>query len=165
VAQTSRLEVSGGFQAVRVPEQTLPYGWSADVAGNLNDVWSVVGEASGAYKTESDENLGVDVNLSMHAFGTGVRWSRRGAARIVLFFQVLSGVARASAKAEILGTKVGGSYTRFMLQPGGGLNLKVNETFGVLGQVDYRRVFLDEEEDGDPGQNQFRILVGVRFAL
>jgi hypothetical protein len=51
-----------------------------------------------------------------------------------------------------------------MLQPGGGVNLKINQSIGVVGQVDYRRVFLDEE-GSESGKNHFRIGVGLRFGF
>jgi hypothetical protein len=163
-AQTSRFEVSGGYQTTRTADQTLPIGWSADIATNLNRTWSVVGEINGAYKIEQDEDLGVDVKLSLHSLGGGARWSSRVASRLVPFLQLLAGAARISAHTEILGSKVGDSSTKFMLQPGGGVNLTMNETFGVVGQVDYRRVFLDEDAR-EAGQNQLRAFVGIRIGL
>jgi Outer membrane protein beta-barrel domain len=158
-----RIEVSGGYQVTRVPNQVLPVGWSADIAGNLNDAWSIVGEAAGAYKKERNEDLEADVKLSIHTVGTGPRWSRRGEG-IDLFAQLLTGVARVTAKANVLSTTIRGSATSFMLQPGAGMNVKVNQTFGMLAQADYRRVFRDEEEDID-SLNVMRIFVGCRFGF
>jgi len=37
--------------------------------------------------------------------------------------------------------------------------------WGIVGQVDYRRVFLDKEKDGESGENEFRVFVGIRFIL
>lgn len=164
-AQTSRVEVSSGYETTRVADQTLPIGWSLDIATNLNGPWSVVGEVSGAYKVEEDRDLGTDVRLSLYSLGTGARWSSRVATRIVPFLQALAGAARTRAHTNILGTKVGDSSTEFMLQPGGGVNVRLNHGFGIVGQVDYRRIFLDREDDRESGQNQFRVLVGVRFGL
>ncbi len=163
-AQTSRIEVTGGYQTVRVLDQTLPLGWSADCAANLDAAWSIVGEASAAHKTERDENLGFDVDLSLHAFGAGARWSSRAGRRIIPFLQVLAGAVRARAKAVVLGVQIGDSSTRFTLQPGGGVNVRVTDALGLVGQIDYRRIFLDEEEDGESGRNEFRIFVGLRLA-
>jgi hypothetical protein len=164
-AQTPRVELSGAYQWTRAAEQTLPYGWSADLGTNLNRTWSVIGEVSGAYRSREDEDLGADVRLSIHSLGAGPRWSGRVGERIVPFLQVLAGAARLSAGTEILDRDVGDSSTRFMLQPGGGLALRLTETFAVLAQVDYRRVFLDDEKDRASGQDQFRVLVGVRVGL
>jgi hypothetical protein len=35
----------------------------------------------------------------------------------------------------------------------------------VVLAADYRRVFLDEEEDGESGENQFRFFAGIRLLL
>ncbi len=86
-AQTSRVEVSGGYAITHAADQLLPFGWSADIATNLNRTWSMVGEVSGAYKVIEDEDLGVDVNLSLYSLGAGARWSSRVAPRIVPFVQ------------------------------------------------------------------------------
>jgi hypothetical protein len=164
-AQASRFEVSGGYQTTRVADQGLPFGWSADVATNLNGTWSVVGEVSGAYRIEEDQDLGVDVRISVHSLGAGARWSSRVASRIIPFLQVLGGAARAAASARLFDKDVGDTSMNFMLQPGGGVNLKMTETLGLVGQVDYRRVFAEDEEDRASGANQFRVFVGARVGL
>jgi hypothetical protein len=164
-AAQSRVELSGAYQWTRAAEQTLPIGWSADIGANLNRTWSVIGEVSGAYRSREDEDLGVDVGLSVHAVGAGARWSGRVGDRIVPFLQVLAGAARTSATTEISGREIGNSSTKPMLQPGGGVVLKLNGTFAIFGQVDYRRVFFDDEEDRASGENQFRVLAGVRVGL
>jgi hypothetical protein len=163
-AQVSRLAVSGGYQITRAANQTLPIGWSGDVAATLSTKWSIVGEVSGAYRIEKDEDLGVDVRVSIHSFGAGARWSSRVATRILPFLQLLGGAARAATDARLFDTSVGDSATKFMVQPGGGVNLRVTETFGLGGQVDYRRVFVDDES-GRSGGNQFRVVIGVRVSL
>jgi hypothetical protein len=57
------------------------------------------------------------------------------------------------------------SATKFMLQPGAGVVMVAGDGWGIVGQVDYRRIFLDEDEDGESGQNQFRVFVGIRLIL
>ena len=163
-AQPFRFEVSGGYQTTRAADQTFAVGWSLDLSRSLDDAWGVVAEISGAHRVEGDGDLGVDVKLSLHSLGAGARWSRRGATRIVPFLQMLAGVTRVSAHAEILGTEVGGSSTEFMLQPGGGVNVRLNERVGLVGQADYRRVFLDDS-DRESGESQLRALLGVRVGL
>lgn len=165
VAQAPALEVSGGYQGTRATDQALPAGWSADVAGRLNATWSVVGEASGSYRTEGDEDLGVDVGLSVHSLAAGLRWSRRPGNRIVPFLQLLAGAARIRARAQFLDTAVGEGATDFMVQPGGGVHVKVTEILGLVGQLDYRRVVVDAADDSDSGANQFRVLLGIRVGL
>ena len=60
--------------------------------------------------------------------------------------------------ARLFDTDVGDASTNFMLQPGAGVNLKMTETLGLVGQVDYRRVFVEDGEDAASGANQFRVL-------
>jgi hypothetical protein len=51
-----------------------------------------------------------------------------------------------------------------MVQAGGGVTVTLNGRWGLVGQVDYRRVFLDES-DGESGENQLRVVLGVRVGL
>ena len=162
-AQPSRFEVSGGYQATRTADQIFAVGWSADVSGNVNDAWGVVAEISGTHREEADADIGADVTLSIHSFGGGLRWSKRGS-RIVPFLQMLAGASRMSAQAEVQGTGIGDSLVKFMLQPGGGIDVRLNERLGLVGQADYRRVFLDDSA-GESGENQLRVFLGVRFGL
>ena len=164
-AQRSRVDITGGYQFTGQGVQTLPLGWSAGIGTTLSGPWSIVGEVSGAYRVEEDEDLGVDVRLSIHVLGAGARWSRRAAARFTPFLQVLGGAARAAANARLLDTDVGDTSTTFMLQPGGGVYLRMSETLGLIGQADYRRVFLDQEQDGESATDQFRLFIGVRVGL
>ena len=164
MAQASRVEVSGGYAITHAEDQTLPVGWSAGVAANLNRTWSLVAEANGAYKTESDEDLGTDVKLKIHSVSGGARWSIR-VTRVVPFVQVLAGAAHLSARARVLDRRVGDAVTKFTLQPGAGVDFEVNDSLGVIGQVDYRRVFFDEQDAVAAGENQWRAVIGIRFSL
>jgi hypothetical protein len=38
----------------------------------------------------------------------------------------------------------------------------VADGLGLVGSIDDRRVFLDEDEDGEPGENEVRVFIGVR---
>ena len=163
-AQPSRFDLSGGYQVIRAADHTFPVGWSLDLSRSLHPAWGIVAEISGARRVEEDGDLGVDVKLSLHSVGAGARWSMRGAKRTVPFLQMLAGVTRVSAHAEIVGTEVGSSSSEFMLQPGGGVNVKLNERLGLVGQADYRRVFLDDS-NGESGENQLRVFLGARIGL
>jgi hypothetical protein len=50
-----------------------------------------------------------------------------------------------------------------MIQPGVGVNVKVAGRLGIFGAGDYRRVFLDKATYGESGQNEFRVLLGIRI--
>jgi hypothetical protein len=55
-------EFSAGWRLLTLPDafggdsQTMPLGWYADVAGNLNRVFGVVGEVGGNYKNFNELN-------------------------------------------------------------------------------------------------------------
>jgi hypothetical protein len=57
------------------------------------------------------------------------------------------------------------SDTVFMFQPGGGVHLPVGSRWGLFGQIDLRRSFLDEEENLDSRRSDVRLWVGLRFAI
>jgi hypothetical protein len=79
--------ISAPYTLLNVPNafgtqrETLPLGWYADVAGNLNRAIAVVGEISGNYKSfeETETQFGVnvrtDVDLNIHTFLGGVRFN------------------------------------------------------------------------------------------
>jgi hypothetical protein len=165
MAQMPRVEVSAEYQVVRAGNQTLPIGWNVDAAANLTRRWGIVGEAGGTQRIERDRDLDVDVTLSVQSIGAGLRWSNRATTSIVPFVQVLAGASEIAARAQILQTGIGGSSTKFMLQPGGGVSIMTTRLFGFVGQVDYRRVFLDRPDRVNPGANQFRALMGVCVGL
>jgi hypothetical protein len=162
-AQTPLVELTGGYQLTRVPDKALPVGWAVDAAVNLDASWGLLATVSGAYATEQDGDLGTAVHLSLHTFGAGARWSRRAATSIVPFLHLLVGAGRVSARAKILDTSFGDSSTDFMLQPGGGVSFRLSDRSGLVGQMDYRRIFLDEEEDVMSGRNEIRLFVGLRI--
>jgi len=65
----------------------------------------------------------------------------------------------------LFSTVVGDSRSSFMLPPGGGVNVRMDDSTGIVGQIDYRRTFLDDEKDGESNENRFRIVVGMRFSF
>jgi hypothetical protein len=155
---TPTWETSAGYQLLHVPDQTFPFGINVDGARNFGP-WSIAAEAGWAI------NKSNDVTYNVLNFGAGPRWSARSKAPVWPFAQVLAGLVYTHASAGVLGLNASESTTRFMLQPGGGVVFVAGDGWGIVGQVDYRRVFLDEDKDGDSGQNDFRVFIGVRFVL
>jgi opacity protein-like surface antigen len=160
---TPTYELSAGYQLTHVPDQTLPLGVAVDGAWNYSSRLGLVGEIGWSHK--SDDDAGVDTSLSLWHFGAGPRFNLRNNPRFVPYAQVLAGAVHARSKVEIGNNEAKDSATRFMLQPGVGVNVIAGDGWGVFGAVDYRRVFLDEDEDGDSGENDFRIFVGLRMIL
>jgi hypothetical protein len=151
-------ETSAGYQLLHVPDQTFPFGLNVDGARNFGP-WGIAAEAGWSFD-KSD-----DVTYNVFNFGAGPRWTARSKASIWPFAQVLAGLVYSRASTDVVGLNLSDSTTRFMLQPGAGAVFLAGDGWGIVGQVDYRRVFLDEDKDGESGQNDFRVFVGVRFIL
>jgi hypothetical protein len=164
-AQTPTTELSAGYQFTRPPDLNLPLGWYVDVSGNVAPMFAIVGEVSGAYKSETIAvgTSSVDATVRLHTFMGGVRVAARTNPRVVPFGQVLLGAARASGGVTASGPAVSvlaqtDADTEFALQIGGGVNLMTSGTFGVRLGADYRRIFVS-----DGGENEFRLMAGVVF--
>jgi opacity protein-like surface antigen len=156
-------EISGGYQLLHVPDQTFPFGLNVDGAWNPTGSLGLVGEIGFALDSEDEDN--VDVDTTVWNLGVGPRWNFRSTSRVLPFAQVLVGAAHARGSTEIAGQEFSDSATRFMLQPGVGVYYNAGDGWGVVGSVDYRRVFLDEDEDGESGENEFRVFLGIRLLL
>ena len=152
-------EVTFGYQVLHVPDETFPFGLNLDGAWNRSKAFGLAGEIGWAH--DSDD----DVSFNFWHLGAGPRFNARPAGRIWPFGQLLVGLAHVRASAEINDEDFSDSETRFMLQPGVGVNVIGGDGWGIVGQVDYRRVFLDEEEDGQSGENEVRVFVGFRWIL
>jgi len=188
-AQTPRIEVSAGYQfldisadlaslatgEIPVPsvDQSLPVGWYVDLAGNLNRHFGVVFAMGGNYKSISESvtfgglAASASVDLKVHEFMGGVRFSSRANPTVVPFGQFLIGAINGSAKVTASGSIAGSpefsfsddvSGTDIALQAGGGMQLRLADTVGVRVGADYIRIFSVE------GVNAFRFGVGVVLA-
>ena len=68
-------------------------GWYVDVAGHVAPMFAVVGEVSGAYKSETMAfgTSSVDATVRLHTFMGGVRVAARTKSKVVPFGQLLLG--------------------------------------------------------------------------
>jgi Outer membrane protein beta-barrel domain len=162
-AQTATTELSAGYQFTSTPDLNLPLGWYVDVAGNVAPMFAVVGEVSGAYKSETMAvgTSSVDATVRLHTFMGGVRVAARTNSKVVPFGQVLLGAARLSGGVTASGPAISvlaatDADTEFALQIAGGVNLIASANFGVRLGADYRRIFIS-----DGGENEFRLVAGV----
>ena len=166
-------EFTAGYQFLHAGEDlNFPFGLNVDAAWSYRPSLSLVGEIGWSFKTQDiEDDLAIeDINLSEWTFAAGPRWNGRGGGRFWPFAQVLAGAAVARATGEVAGLDVSESQTHFMLQPGVGVNVLAGDGWGIVGQVDYRRLFVgddddDVDDDDDNGENQFRVFVGVRMIL
>lgn len=141
--------VSIGYQAVHLPDTWVPVGVNADVAVRRTDAWSILGEFGVA--REGGEDITDSDGFNIFNIGGGVRWSAAGAGASP-FVQLVAGVQLSRSETD--------ADTAFMLQPGAGIHLPVNDSFGFSAQVDYRPVFYREET-----VQEFRFVVGARWSL
>ena len=160
-AQTPKVEISGGYQALHALDETLPAGWYVEVAGNVNPWFGIVGEVGGAYQTKSERisnNRPANVTSTLHTFVGGVRLTARINRRIVLVHPVLVGGAHASVSTDAVGVTSSPPETKLALQPGLGINLMVTDKVGLWVAADYRRVLLS---DNRSDENEFRFTIGI----
>jgi opacity protein-like surface antigen len=164
-------DVTGGYQLLHLfagsdeddGGLTFPIGLNLDGAWNFSESLGLAGEIGWARK--SDDEDGLDVTYNAFNIGVGPRFTARGNAKVQPYGQLFVGALHFRASAEAAGIDISETDTKFMVQPGVGVNYVAGDGWGVVGAVDYRRVFLDEEEDGNTGENEIRVFVGIRMIL
>jgi opacity protein-like surface antigen len=153
-------ELSAGYQFTHVPDENLPLGFAVDAARN----WGTLGLlAEGGWARHSDEAFGIETSLNLWHVGVGPRLSSRRNPRVTPYAQVIAGIVHARTSLDILGVDTTISETDFMVQPGGGVSVMAGDGWAVFGSVDYRRVFLNENNVDD--ENDVRFLIGLRMVL
>jgi opacity protein-like surface antigen len=169
-------EFSAGWRLLNIPDagirsqsETMPLGWYADVAGNLTRTFAVVGEVGGNYKNFDDVlgqlggNVNVDVNVNVHTFMGGVRFSARQNPAFTPYMQALFGLAH--AKTDVDGRVTVGSQTislnqsmsdnEFAFDADGGVSFKLGDALALRVGAGYLRVGTSD------GGNAFRFGAGV----
>jgi hypothetical protein len=160
-------DVSFGYRLLHLSadgeSENLNKGWYFDVAGHLTNVFSIVGDVGGTYKTvtESEGLLTAKVDFKIHTFAAGVRARVTTAnPNVVPFGQVLFGGGQAKVKA------VAGTVTLFddsstdpLLDIGGGVDVSPGGPVGVRVMAGYMRLF---DEDG---ANVFTFSIGAKVGF
>jgi hypothetical protein len=160
-APTGSTEWFAGYSYLRAPgnsilaatagDDAFSVGWAAGADRRVWRAVSLVGEASGHYKSRT--TLVDEVALSFHAFLGGPRASAR-IGRVTEFGQVLAGVVHGSGSA--FGTTV--TSTDLSVQPGGGLDYAFARRLAARLELDYRWI------KGSGGRNhasQFRAVAAI----
>jgi hypothetical protein len=150
-AQT--FDVSGGYAWLHEDELTVPNGWYAAGAFNLNDSFGIFGQVSQHKKTL--DVGGVDVDTTLSIFGAGPRISGNQRAGVTYFAQAMFG--RANSKASVAG--VSSSEFKdgnFAIQPAAGVDVKAGGTVGVRFQVG--ETFIRAADDW---QKELTFFVGI----
>jgi hypothetical protein len=164
---TPKAELSIGYNWLTAKESSdddidnewekFPKGFYVDIAGNLSDTLSIVGQFTGNYKTFDD-----DSKLGIQTFMGGVRGSSPG--RVRGFGQVLVGGIAVKAEDELFDFEE--SETNFGLQVGGGVNVLGSGGVGLRVGLDYLRLFAkDDSVILFNDVNGFRFNVGVTFGI
>ena len=139
-------EVFGGFSVLTIKSggtRTTPLGWQASVAGNVTDMFQLVGDVGGQYKDGS----------SIYQYMAGPR--------------VRSGLDNASVFAHALfgGSRVGGggaSQNGFTMGFGGGVDVSAGDKLSIrVVQADW----LPSRFSGTWIKNQIRFGFGVVYKI
>jgi hypothetical protein len=174
LAQGTRGEWSGGWRHLYIAGSdgedgtNLPRGWYVDVALHLNDMFSVVGDVGGNYKSEDVDEVfqGISVSgeadASIYTFMGGLRVRASRNPMLSPFAQILFGGIHAGFDVEASSVVNGQTITvsdsdsqsEGAMSIGGGINLGTRWV-GIRVQADWLKVF--EEDSG----NAFRFAVGV----
>jgi hypothetical protein len=135
-----RVEVAGGWNYMAIKNNSdedwthFSKGWFAEVAGNLNSTWSVVGAVIGVTKTVTDFQGSVDLTAYPYVFG--IRASSRRNPKTTPFAHFLAGATNLKAEQG----SESASETLFTWIAGGGANIKINDTVGARVGGDYVRI-------------------------
>jgi Outer membrane protein beta-barrel domain len=123
-------EIAAGYSYLNDNDisQSFPAGWFVSAAANFTNMFAIVGDVSGNYKSESSSSGGATAtaSLKVHTFQAGPR-VRVGSSAVTVFAQVLVGAATVSAGVNASGTgvslSVSASDTELCYQPGTGVDI------------------------------------------
>ena len=146
--------------------QSFPFGLTADAVRNWGP-FGIAGQIGWSRNSEElDDNVFGGDSLDQDVFhaAAGVRFTGRWG-RTWGYGEVLGGVGYLQFNGIFSGLAFKETRTRPLAQMGGGLTFVVGDGWGIFVQADYRRMFLDEEEDLQSGRNDVRASVGFRLIL
>ena len=145
----------GGYSYLvdRSWQEKLPYGLVAALSHRFTETGSVVAEVSGSRGKLGTSNFTVD----RWAFLGGLKLQSTGGGEALMpFVQVLTGLSRQAGDPGIL--------NGFLVQAGGGIDLRFRERWSLRAFADYR--WLRESHDDVAGNfNQYRAGGGIVYAL
>ena len=148
---------------------TAPLGFNFDVAIPIPGNLDVVGQLDWSRWSESADIFGTTISASANftTFGGGIRWSSLASPRVTPFVQGLFGATRVTLGCEVTGfdcddflEELSGqdtSATDLMFQFGGGVAIPMGG-WSVVGQLDYRRFFAEDESI-----SSIRFVGGIRL--
>jgi len=148
---TPKAELFGGYSYAG----TGSHGFTASVAGNVNDWLGIVAEVGGQYTRLSDQ--GFTEKIRTHSVLFGPRLSLRRKSRVVPFGHALFGVSHLKTETNEFGPQLTFSDTSFGMALGGGLDVRMTENLAIRAiQLDYLQTRFFGET-----QNKGRVSVGI----
>lgn len=137
------VDASGGYAFSHITNgdgTSLPAGWFASVGAYVSPAIAIVGEGTGAYKSESNSfttpsgAFSSTAKLRLYTFQAGPRFASRST-KARVFGQFLVGGATISASGSARGVGFSAasnaSETYFAVTPGGGVDVYAAPHFGV----------------------------------
>ena len=156
------IDAAGGYSFSYITNDggsSLPGGWFASVGGYITPTFAIVGEGTGAYKSEAFtfSNAGLTMNVEtrerIYTYQVGPRFRSRSAASKV-FGQFLVGAATLSSDAVMSGTGMSasgnGSETYFAFTPGGGVDVKASQHLALRFSANFQ--FIVPRQGGNWGK-------------
>ena len=168
LAQQSKNEIAVGYAWEDDGRFKYPIGWTASAVTYLTSWLGLVGEADGNYHRDHVPDLpeftyrGQAFTVNFHTFAGGLRGRAMLSPVVSVFGQVLLGTQRwAGDPVEPFGW----SQWSFLVQPGGGVSIKVSRRADVRFSVDIP--LIREEVFTSQGGHTFLRMtrIGVGFAL
>jgi hypothetical protein len=162
------IDESGDFPDVD-ESLTAPLGVNLDVAIPIAGNLDVLGQVDWSRWSESADIFGTSLSASANftTFAGGIRWSSLASPRVTPFVQGLIGATRLTFGCDVTGfncqeileefLEQDASGTDLMFQFGGGVAIPVGG-WSVVGQLDYRRFFAEDESI-----SSIRFVGGIRI--
>lgn len=164
LAQTPAGEISAGWAFLHSLDAAnegldefanFPLGFHVGGAGRITDFLGIAGDLG--WNQKSQDFFGVDTKLSFTTFSGGPRFYFGD--RVTGFVHALFGGIRGEASASFEGESESESETEFMIQPGGGVDVRVSDSVAIRAQFDYQWINA-EDTDGN-----VRFVVAAAFYL
>jgi opacity protein-like surface antigen len=124
--------------------ETFPLGFHVGGAGRITDSFAIAGDLG--WSRKSQDIFGVDTEVTFTTFSAGPRLYFGD--RVTGFVHALLGGIRGKGSVSFLGENVSESATEFMIQPGGGVDIRVSDAVAVRLQGDYQWINA-EDSDGN----------------
>ena len=148
---------------------TAPFGVNVDLAIPIPGNLDVIGQLDWSHWSESADIFGASISASANftTFAGGIRWSSLASPRVTPYVQGLFGATRLTFGCDVTGFDCQGeledvlgqdtSATDMMFQFGGGVAIPLGG-WSVVGQLDYRRFFAEDES-----VSSIRFVAGIRL--